>query len=46
MYHVERTDTTLWISQVIKMSYIQKANDMGNPLGGVGLFHMIYIEYT
>ena len=24
-------------------SYVQKANDLGNPLGGVGLFHMIHI---
>ena len=25
------------------MSYVQQANDLGNPLGGVGLFHMIHI---
>ena len=27
------------------MSYVQQANDLGNPLGGVCSFHMIHIGF-
>ena len=28
------------------MSYVQQSNDLENPLGGVGLFHMIHIGHA
>ena len=28
------------------MTYVQQANVLGNPLGGVGLFHMIHIGHA
>ena len=27
------------------MFYVQEANDLGNPLGGVSSFHMIHIVF-